>query len=170
MPTRFLKRDGTKLSLTSVSRENPLPVAIISAPQESPSITLDTLLTGELLIDSTNPTKDLLGNTGQGTNIPTFTNASPYKRFILVFLKQTDSTNTLTVRLLGRISDAAGNDAYDGWLELSNLSTNANNAWVRMVLEPADGKPLGCDIYRVEVSLTAGTASHTLRFSLKGER
>ncbi len=168
MPTRFLKREGTKLSLTSVSRENPLPVQIYNAeslPTLSTTPTaVETLLVGEVIVDGT--TRDLLNNTG--AEVPTFTNATPYRRFILVFHK--GGADPIQITLKGRTSDSAGNDAYSGWLTLATVTSTVNNAWDRAVLEASDGKPLGCDIYRIEVVRTAGTSSQTVRFSLKGER
>lgn len=171
MPIRFLKREGTTPLLTSVSPDRPLPVHDADRGTEPNAI--DTLLTNEISIDGT--AKDLMGNTG--SEMPTLTRATAYKRFILVGVKSTTTTSADEVvefRLKGRVSDMSGNDIHSGWLELatvtwSNVPTAAAT-WFRAVLEPADGKPPGCDIYRIEVQRTAGTESFTFRFSLKGER
>ena len=160
--------------ITNVSSVQPLPVHDSDRRVEFSSI--EILLTNGITIDGV--ARDLMNNTGP--EIPTITRATPYKRFILVGVK-TNPTNTadevIEFRLKGRVSDMSGNDIHSNWLDIATVTWSnvpaAANTWFRAVLEPADGKPPGCDIYRIEAQRIApatGGESIIFRFSLKGER
>jgi hypothetical protein len=166
MPIRFLRKDGTIPWLTSVSRENPLPVEVRNdegSPLPTEPSNLDILLVGEVANVTT--AKDLLGSTDPET--PTITQATPYKRFLLYLY--TPSAATVTVTLKGRATTTSGVPLNINWVTLytsGNISTAAQS-WYRVVLQASDGAPLGGDQYRIE--LTSST-SQTISFSLKGER
>jgi len=167
MPIRFLRKDGTIPWLTSVSRENPLPVEVRNnegSPLPTEPSNLDILLVGEAASVGTTA-KDLLGSTDPET--PTITQATPYKRFILYLY--TPSAATVTVTLKGRATTPSGVPLNINWLTLftGNVTTTATNTWQRFVLQASDGAPLGGDQYRIELT---SSASQTISFSLKGER
>jgi hypothetical protein len=167
MPIRFLRKDGTIPWLTSVSRENPLPVEVRNnegSPLPTEPSDIDILLVGDVPSVGT-AAKDLLGSTDSET--PTITQATPYKRFILYLF--TPSAATVTVTLKGRASTTSGVPLNINWLTLyasGDISTAANS-WYRVVLQASDGAPLGGDQYRIELT---STVSQTISFSLKGER
>jgi hypothetical protein len=167
MPIRFLRKDGTIPWLTSVSRENPLPVEVRNdegSPLPTEPSHIDILLVGDVA-SVTTTAKDLLGSTDPET--PTITQATPYKRFILYLF--TPSAATVTVTLKGRAATTSGTPINNGWLTLytsGNISTAANG-WYRVVLQASDGAPLGGDQYRIELT---SSVSQTISFSLKGER
>jgi len=161
MPISFRRE---RQSIT-VSADSPLPVTISqqqgrSVPTQPTSI--DTLIIGSVIADST--VRDLLGNTaGEAT---TLSNASPYRRFLLTFYKS--GTAEVTVTLKGRAQDASGNPVWSGWATITTASTTGAAAGhYRLVLQSADGAPLGFDQYRIEIT---STASQGVAFSLKGER
>jgi hypothetical protein len=167
MPIRFLRKDGTIPWLTSVSRENPLPVEVRNnegSPLPTEPSNIDILLVGDVpSVGST--AKDLLGSTDPET--PTITQATPYKRFILYLF--TPSAATVRVTLKGRATTTSGTPLNINWLTLyasGDISTAANS-WYRVVLQASDGAPLGGDQYRIELT---STVSQTISFSLKGER
>jgi hypothetical protein len=167
MPIRFLRKDGTIPWLTSVSRENPLPVEVRNdegSPLPTEPSTIDILLIGDVYIPG-GTTRDLLSTTDPET--PTITQATPYKRFLLYLF--TSSAATVTVTLKGRASTPSGVPLNTNWLTLytsGNISTAANT-WYRLVLQASDGAPLGGDQYRIELT---SSATNTISFSLKGER
>jgi hypothetical protein len=167
MPIRFLRKDGTIPWLTSVSRENPLPVEVRNnegSPLPTEPSHIDTLLVGDVS-GVTNTAKDLLGSTDPET--PTITQATPYKRFILYLF--TFSAATVTVTLKGRATTTSGVPLNINWVTLytsGNISTAAQS-WYRVVLQASDGAPLGGDQYRIELT---SSASQNISFSLKGER
>lgn len=149
---------------TTVSQENPLPVVVSQQTGALPTAptAIDTLLIGQVIADTTS--KDLLGNTGGEQ--ATISNAKDYKRFLLVFHKS--AAAEVTVTLKGRGADASGNPLGTGWATLATVSTSGNAAGhYRLVLEASDGKPLGCDLYRIEIT---SPSAQTVNFNLKGER
>jgi hypothetical protein len=159
MPTTFRRERKT----ITVSPANPLPVTLTqtdSVPTQPSNI--DTLIIGAVNADST--ARDLLGNTG--SEATTLSNASPYRRFLLTFYKSGTAEVTLTLK--GRAQDASGNPVWSGWTTITTASTTGAAAGhYRLVLQAADGAPLGFDQYRIEIT---STALQTVTFSLKGER
>jgi hypothetical protein len=167
MPIRFLRKEGSIPWLTSVSRDNPLPVEVRNnegSPLPTEPSTIDILLIGDVPSVGS-AAKDLLGSTDSET--PTITQATPYKRFILYLF--TPSAATVRVTLKGRATTTSGVPLNINWLTLyasGDISTAANS-WYRVVLQASDGAPLGGDQYRIELT---STVSQTISFSLKGER
>jgi hypothetical protein len=161
MPISF-RRDRQSIT---VSADNPLPVTIsqqqgASVPTQPSNI--DTLIIGYVGADTT--VRDLLSNTG--SEAPTLSNASIYRRFILTFFKE--GTAEVTVTLKGRAADASGNPLGAGWATITTVSTTgAAGGHYRLVLQASDGAPLGYDQYRIEIT---STALQSVYFSLKGER
>jgi hypothetical protein len=123
---------------------------------------IDTLIIGNVGADTT--VRDLLSNTG--SEAPTLSNASIYRRFILTLLKP--ATAEVTVTLKGRAADVSGNPFASGWATIATVSTTGATAGhYRLVLQASDGAPLGFDQYRIEIT---STTFQTVAFSLKGER
>jgi hypothetical protein len=176
MPIRFLRKDGTIPWLTSVSRENPLPVEVRNnegSPLPTEPNSLDTLLYSAGL----NPTQsataspantDLLGNTDQET--ATIVRAEIYRRFLLT--GWVSAAATLTVDIYARATDPNGAPLHTGgsgvWFLLGSPSAATTGAgYFRIVLEAADGKFPGFDQYRFCIR---SSASATVNLVLRGER
>jgi len=180
MPIRFLRKEGSIPWLTSVSRDNPLPVRLYN-PDTIPTenVAIDTLLYGANL----NPTQatsaspsntDILANTDPET--PTLVRAEAYRRFLLTgWRSSTPNSTSLTIDLYARSSDPNGAPLHilgtGVWFLIGSFATTATTSaeYFRLVLEPADGKPPGFDQYRVCIrKSTADTI--TVNLVLRGER
>lgn len=168
--------------LTSVSRENPLPVEIRqlaagNIPCEPHHI--DTLLYATDLTPSSSDTAspsniDLLRNTD--SNTPTLIRAEQYRRFLLIGWRgSTANATSITVDLYARATDASGTPLHpsgDPWLLIGSFSTPSSTAagYFRLVLEHSDGKPLGFDQYRICVRRNTTGSSVGINGVLRGER
>jgi hypothetical protein len=180
MPIRFLRKEGSIPRLTSVSRDNPLPVSVQNSdtiPTEN--VAIDTLLYSSNL----NPTQatsafpsntDLFGNTDPNT--ATIVRAEAYRRFILTGWRSSTTTATsLTVDLYARSTDPNGqplNSSGSGvWLLIGSFATAATTSaeFFRLVLEPTDGKPPGFDHYRICIRKSTDDTI-TVNLVLRGER
>jgi hypothetical protein len=176
MPIRFLRKDGTIPWLTSVSRENPLPVEVRNnegSPLPTEPTSLDTLLYSTGLSPTQSATAspantDLLGNTDQET--ATIVRAEIYRRFILT--GWVSAAATLTVDIYARATDPNGAPLHTGgsgvWFLLGSPSAATTGAgYFRIVLEAADGKFPGFDQYRFCIRTSAAA---TVNLVLRGER
>ncbi len=175
MPLKFLKQRGSQPLLTSVSVENPLPVQVFNTdtiPTEP--VGIDTLFYGSTFTPTQNTTAapsntDLANNTDPDT--PTITNASAYRRFILV--GYASGAIDLTIDLYARATDPFGAPLHTSgsgvWFLVGSASVSLTAAgYFRLVLQTADGTPLGWDQYRI--CARRGTASANITPVLRGER
>lgn len=182
MPIGFLKRQGDKPLLTSVSRENPLPVEIHQfAAGDIPSEphAFDTLVYTAGLTPTSSDTAsfsniDLLGNTDNQT--ATIIRAEQYRRFILIgWRPSTTNATSITFDLYARATDASGTPLHvtgDPWVLIGSFSTasTTTQGYFRLILEHPDGKPLGFDQYRICVRRNTTGSSLNINTVLRGER
>ncbi len=180
MPIRFLRKEGSIPSLTSVSRDNPLPVRVYNPDAlATENIAIDTLLYSTNL----NPTQatnaspnntDLFGNTDPNT--ATIVRAEIYRRFILTgWRSSTPNATSLTVDLYARSTDPNGqplNSTGSGvWMPIGSFSTplTTSPGFFRLVLETPDTAPFGFDQYRIGIRKST-TDTIIVNLVLRGER
>lgn len=190
MPIGFLKRQGDKPLLTSVSRDNPLPVAVYqtqagnipTAPSDIDNLLWATDRVPTVAATSSPAHIDLLGNTDGET--PTLVNAKDYRLFILTGWHPAPTGNptsmTLNAALWARSTDPSGAPLHlagvNVWFKVGDftLSTRTSAGYFRAVLRVSDGTPLGFDQYRItlNVSFTGGTSPSLgpINAVLRGER
>jgi hypothetical protein len=169
----YLNENGR---IVDVRRSAPLPVEVRNdegSPLPTEPTSLDTLLYSAGLSPTQSATAspantDLLGNTDQET--ATIVRAEIYRRFILT--GWVSAAATLTVDIYARATDPNGAPLHTVgsgvWFLLGSPNAATTGAgYFRIVLEAADGKFPGFDLYRFCIR---SSASVTVNLVLRGER
>ena len=158
MPIRFLRKEGSIPSLTSLSRDNPLPVCVYNTeplPTE-PSHT-DTLLVVETAVTTT--PKDLFGTTT--TELPTLDQCGQYRK--LIWIAHRSSITAINYTLRARATNISGTPLGTGWRLIASGSFGTtgddNSNWVRLDI-PTTGEGFW-DQYRIEVNIASGSLTLT---------